>query len=295
LNKKKLQVIIGSDGLIGQKLSKNLKSENIITISKKKKPSNKHHYSGNIENLNFLKKTHNLLKKKKIKKIIVYYLAGHSRARYNKNKLRNILISTTKKLTNILETFKGPNVKIILCSSGSVYAPNKTKLNESSKVKPLSLYSNIKLLEENIALEYARNLKTKIVIGRIFSIYAPNAKNFFINDAKSKMKSNKTKITFNGSGKQARDYLHLNDVCEGLKILSVKGKTNQIYNICSGKFYYLKEILSTINKTFCNNSKTIFWNNDNEFNENDFWYGSNNKIKKLGFHPYTLKLKDFLN
>ena len=77
MNKKNLQVIIGSDGLIGQKLSETLKSENIITISKKKKPSNKHHYSGNIENLNFLKKTHNILKKKKkLKKLLFIIWQG---------------------------------------------------------------------------------------------------------------------------------------------------------------------------------------------------------------------------
>lgn len=291
MNKKNCKIIIGSDGLIGSELAKSIKSQNIFTVSKKKKKA-KNHFHGNLENLSFIKKIYNNLKKK-YKKFTIFYLAGHSRVKYNKERIRNLSLSSVIKLTNILDIFKGSNIKIILSSSGSVYLPSNKPLKESSKVCPLNFYSTLKIFEENIALEYLRNYKTKVVIARIFSIIS-NSKNFFLTNAKQKLTSKKKKLVFYGSGYQARDYTHISDVCFGLNILAKRGKTGQIYNICSGKYHYLKNILKLINKEKNNNKKVIIWNKINNYYENDFWYGSNYKIRKLGYKYKLIKQTDFL-
>ncbi len=288
--KKICKIIVGSDGLIGSELVKSFKNQIFFTISRKKKKY-QNHFNCNLENLNALKKIHSKLKKK-YKKFLIFYLAGNSRVRYERKDIRKLSISSIKKILNILNTFQGPNVKIILPSSGSVYASSKKILKEDSKIAPSNFYSSLKYFEENIATEYFRNFKTKVVIARIFSIFSNN-KNFFFMDAINKFNLKKKKIIFFGSGKQVRDYSYLNDVCCGLNILAKKGVPGQIYNISTGKYHYLKNILNLINKKMYNNSKIILWDKTNSYYENDFWYGSNRKIIKLGYKYKIVKAADF--
>ena len=82
-------------------------------------------------------------------------------------------------------------------------------------------------------------------------------------------------------------------VCCGLNILAKKGVPGQIYNISTGKYHYLKNILNLINKKMYNNSKIILWDKTNSYYENDFWYGSNKKIIKLGYKYKIVKAADF--
>jgi nucleoside-diphosphate-sugar epimerase len=287
------EIIFGSDGLIGLELKK-IKSKNLFTVSRKKNLKKKNHFTGDINNLSFISKIHDKIKRQRFKNIIIYYLAGHSRTKYNVKKPDLIIKKSISKLINVLNTFKGKNVKIIIASSGSVYKPIKQKLTETSKVEPTNFYSSIKFLEENIAREFSRNYGTQVIVGRIFSILSLNANNFFINDLKKKIASNNNTLTFFGSGKQGRDYLEIKDVCKALKIISKNGKSDNIYNICSGKFFYMKQIIDFLLSKLSNKKRKVVWDKINKYHENDFYYGSNQKIKKLGFKPKILTLKDLI-
>lgn len=287
------EIIFGSDGLIGSELKK-IKSKNLFTVSRNIDFKNKNHYTGDISNLSFINKIHNKTKKLGFKNIIIYYLAGHSRIKYNVKKSDLILKKSISKLINILNTFKGKNVRIIIASSGSVYKPIKQKLTEISKVEPTNFYSTVKFLEENIAKEFCRIYGTQVIVGRIFSILSLKSNNFFINDLKKKIASDKNTLTFFGSGKQGRDYLEINDVCKALKIISKNGKSNNIYNICSGKYFYMKQIIDFLLSKLSNKKRKVVWNKINKYHENDFYFGSNQKIKKLGFKPKILSLKDLI-
>ena len=242
MSNNKCEIIFGSDGLIGSELKK-LKSKNLFTVSRKIDLKKKNHFRGDINNIKFISKIHNYISTQGFKKITIYYLAGHSRTRYNLKKSDIILKKSITKLINILNIFKGKNIRIIIASSGSVYKPCKQKLKETSKVEPTNFYSIIKFLEENIAREFSRNYGTQVIVARIFSTFSLNSKNFFINDLKKKLASKNDMLTFYGSGKQGRDYLDIKDVCKALKIISRKGKSNNIYNVCSGKYFYMKQII----------------------------------------------------
>ena len=293
MNSNNCEIIFGSDGLIGTELKK-IKSKNLFTVSRKIDLKKKNHFKGDINNLSFIIKIYSKIKRMGFKNITIFYLAGHSRTKYNKKNSGLILKKSINKLVNILSIFKGKNVRIVIASSGSIYKPTKGKLTESSKIEPLNFYSTVKFLEENIAREFCRNYGTEIIVGRIFSILSLNANNFFINDLKKKIVSNYDTLTFFGSGKQGRDYLDIKDVCKALKIISKNGKSDNIYNICSGKYFYMKQIINFFLSAYNIKKRKIIWNKNNEFHENDFYYGSNHKIKKLGFKPKILSLRDLL-
>lgn len=289
------EIIFGSDGLIGSELKK-IKSKNLFTVSRKIDFKKKNHFTGDISNLSFISKIHNKIKRLRFKKIIIYYLAGHSRTKYNVKNTDLILKKNINKLINVLNTFKGKNVRIIIASSGSVYKPIKKKLTETSNIEPSNFYSTIKFLEENIAREFCRNYGTEVIVGRIFSILSLNANNFFINDLKKKIASKNDTLIFFGSGKQGRDYLEIKDVCKALKIISKHGKSDNIYNVCSGKYFYMKQIINfLLSKLNTKKKRKVVWDKINKYHENDLYYGSNQKIKKIGFKPKILSLKDLVN
>ena len=71
---------------------------------------------------------------------------------------------------------------------------------------------------------------------------------FFIYDLIKKIKDNPTEVILNGSGNQFRDYLHVNDIVKGLKLINSRGKPGEIYNLCSGKKTELKSLANDIKK-----------------------------------------------
>ena len=247
-----INIIIGSTGIVGSELFDKLKKKKLITISRSK--SNfKNHNVGNIENINFLKK----IKKKfnlNNKKITIFYCSGMSRVKYNQKIFYDILQKSILQLNNVLKIFNGQKVKIIYCSSGSVYSSEIKKPNEKSIVQSKNLYTTVKLLEEQLIMNSQKLFKTKYIIARIFSIYSKKIKKFFIYDAYKKIKLCK-KIVLHGSGNQCRDYLLLEDVAKGLILLSQKGVNKEIYNICSGKCFKLDKMAKYLNKKITNNKK----------------------------------------
>ena len=112
---------------------------------------------------------------------------------------------------------------------------------------------------------------------------------FFIYDLVKKIKSNPKKIILKGSGKQFRDYLHVNDVAKGLVLISSKGKAGEIYNLCSGNKIKLNFLSKKI-KIILNKIETeIVWDKDNYKGVREGWYGNNSKIKKIGFKHENLE------
>ena len=116
---KNCEIIFGSDGLIGSELQK-VRTKYLFTVSRSINSKKKNHFSGDIRNISFVKKIYRKIKNNGFKKIVIYYLAGHSRIKYNSKKTDIIVKNTVIKLVNILNTFKGANVKIVIASSGSI-------------------------------------------------------------------------------------------------------------------------------------------------------------------------------
>ena len=106
---------------------------------------------------------------------------------------------------------------------------------------------------------------------------------FFIYDLIKKIKDNPTEVILNGSGNQFRDYLHVDDIVKGLKIINSKGKPGEIYNLCSGKKTELKSLANDIKEILKLEKTIISWDKNSYKGIRDSWYGDNSKIKKIGF------------
>ena len=132
-------------------------------------------------------------------------------------------------------------------------------------------------------MSYYETFGLDIRIARIFSVFGGKMNRFFIYDLIHKINLSDKEVELNGNGLQVRDYLHVDDVVNGLILIAQKGQPGEIYNISSGKPTRLSILAKKIKKILNKEELTIKWNNCNTKGIRDCWYGNNSKIKKLGF------------
>ena len=107
---------------------------------------------------------------------------------------------------------------------------------------------------------------------------------FFIYDLVKKLNNSKDKVLLKGSGNQERDYLHVDDVSNGLFTILKNGSKGEIYNLCSGKPIKLKSLAEKIKIILKKSNVKIFWDNKKTEGVRESWYGDNRKIKLIGFN-----------
>tara|TARA_Y100000768_G_scaffold379833_1_gene356107 strand:+ start:93 stop:1031 length:939 start_codon:yes stop_codon:yes gene_type:complete len=285
----KCHLIIGSTGFIGSSLCKKFKNkENLFTISidnKVKKENSRNHYKVDIKNF---KKLSSIIKRLKFKynKIIVYFLAGESSVERSISKPFISINDSIIQFHNLAFLLRDHNSIIVFASSGSIYDSRKgSYFNEKDKLYPPSPYAATKYATEGIAMAYYETYGLDIRIARIFSIYGENMRRFFIYDIIKKLILSDGTIFLKGSGNQQRDYLHIDDVVEGLIKISRHGRPGEFYNLCSGRPTKLKKLTSLIQKILNKENIEIIWDKKETKGIRDIWYGNNNKITKLGFKP----------
>ena len=278
------RLIIGATGLIGRGLSKSFVDENTFFISKndKKHKINRNHFFIDINSKReislFLKKLN-----AQYKKVIIFFLAGESSVEDSIKKPEISFIKSLQGFSNVISNASRKS-KLIICSSGSLYdSRKKTYFKETDSLFPPSPYSASKYAIEGLALSYFESFGIDIRIARIFSVYGEDMDRFFIYDLIKKIKDNPSEVTLNGSGNQFRDYLHVNDIVKGLKLINSRGKPGEIYNLCSGKKTELKSLANDIKKLLKLEKTKISWDKNSYKGIRDSWYGNNSKIKKIGF------------
>jgi len=132
--------------------------------------------------------------------------------------------------------------KLIFASSASVYGnKDKTAVKEHQSLDPGHYYAYSKLIGENMLKLYSKINKFDYTILRFFNIYGPKSNAVISTFLAQKLQ--KKKITIFGNGKQKRDFLYIDDLCDAiLKVLENKKAKNETYNLGSGKSISINEL-----------------------------------------------------
>lgn len=152
-------------------------------------------------------------------------------------------VKTTK---NLISKATGTTIKkIIFSSSVSVYGDSKgTVFKETDVCNPNTQYGQSKHSAEKIIIDWSEKTGGQSVILRFFSIYGPeNKKGVIFNLCKDFIE--KRKVVVFGNGHQRRDLVHVDDAAELLE-LYVKKDLDGIYNVGSGKYYSILDIISIL-------------------------------------------------
>ena len=281
--KKNCSLIIGSTGFIGSSLLKIIDTEKeIFTISRS--PSDRsNHFPIDISNLEAFKDRLFRLSDE-YEKLDIYFLAGESSVDSSVAKPVSSFSESVIPFLTLLESMKNKSSTIVYSSTGAIYdSREETFFDENSALYPPSPYVASKHACEGIAMSYHETYALDIRIARIFSVFGPKMNRFFIYDFIEKISKDEKSIQLFGTGKQVRDYLHVDDVCSGLLTIMENGTAGEIYNLSSGKPTSLTELSDRIMEILEIGDIEISWDATQTVGTRDRWYGDNSKIKGIGF------------
>ena len=139
-----------------------------------------------------------------------------------------------------------PLAHVALLSSAALYgdAPAVPQVEDQTR-EPISLYGLAKAQAEQLAAYYARHLRVKSTVVRLFSVYGEGLRKQLLWDAMTKF--NRGERDFSGAGTELRDWVHVSDVCCFMDALMEHGQTSlfETYN-CAGTPASIAEILDAL-------------------------------------------------
>ena len=239
-------IVTGGSGFIGSNLVNFLIKKNyfVINIDKLTYSSNKFNdpirNKGNYRlfkfDINNKNKLINVIKKSK--PLAIFNLAAETHVD------RSIDGPSAFIQTNILGTFnlleslrflqkRNLKIRLIHISTDEVYGDIKNSLrsNENFKYDPSSPYSASKASADHLIKSYIRTYKINAVISNCCNNYGPYQ---FPEKLIPKMITNifnNKELPIYAKGKNSREWIHVNDHCEALFTLYLKGKSGESYNV----------------------------------------------------------------
>ena len=281
MNKRVL--IIGAHGFIGRALggfiTKNWPEARLFGISRHTEAGDKNVF---VCDVNETVKLENTLIK--IKPHYVYNLAG-GRIQDEQELFKNNFLAT-KSLLQAVKKNKLLRPRIIIPGTAAEYGPPKAgikKIPETYWPQPASWYGFVKLLQTKLSLQYAQE-GTDVVVARMFNILgegtpAALALGRFSQQIVLMERGEKKPVLETQRLDGRRDFLDIQDVCRALIKIAQDGQSKEVYNVCSGESYIVRNLLKTLLKF--STVKNIAINEDPAFKGQSFdVIGSNAKIKK---------------
>jgi dTDP-glucose 4,6-dehydratase len=265
-------VVTGGLGFIGSNLIKilNRKGFFIINIDKITYASNKKNIPTDIKNYKFYKENINnkyfVLKiLQKYKPSLIFNLAAETHVDKSIDGPKNFINSNILGVFNLLEAIRiyKKNIKLIHISTDEVYGDiNKLSSKENDAYRPSSPYSASKASGDLLIKSYIRTYNIPAIITNCCNNYGPNQyPEKLIPTIIYKITRNEA-IPIYGDGKNVREWIHVNDHCEALVKIAMKGKVGENYNIGSGIKMQNIEIMRKIISIF----KEININQKNNIN-----------------------------
>ncbi len=158
-----------------------------------------------------------------------------------------------------------PKAQIQIAGSSEEYGfvkPHEIPINEDNPLRPLSTYGVSKVAQDLLGYQYYKSYKMRIVRTRAFNHTGPRRGEVFVCSAFAKQvaeiergkingfaghNTNKSVISV-GNLEAVRDFTDVRDMVRGYWMALDKGKSGEVYNIGSGKYVTMQEVLDTLLK-----------------------------------------------
>ena len=258
-------IITGGSGFIGSNLVNFLikKKYFVINIDKLTYSSNKYNNKKtNSKNYRLYKFDINNKNKfiqiiKKYKPEAIFNLAAETHVDRSIDSPKNFIDTNILGVFNILESIryckkKNIKVKLIHVSTDEVYGDIKKKYrsDENWSYEPSSPYSASKASADHLVKSYIRTYKINAVISNCCNNYGPfQFPEKLIPKMISNLFNNKN-LPIYAKGQNSREWIHVDDHCNALFMLYLKGKSGESYNVGSGINFSNIELVKKILKIF---------------------------------------------
>jgi len=125
---------------------------------------------------------------------------------------------------------------LVYLSSAAVYGnPVRLPLDENHPTRPISPYGFSKLMGEEV-LRFFSTHGLKQVVLRLFNVYGPGQNIAYagvITRFLDRVRKGLPPVIY-GDGEQTRDFIHVDDVAEAVKLVLKSGCVGEVFNIGSG-------------------------------------------------------------
>ena len=242
-------IVTGGSGFIGSNLVDFLirKKFYVVNLDKLTYSSNK--YSSAIRNnKNYKLIKVDIINKAKIIKIIkkykpqvIFNLAAETHVDRSIDEPDNFIHTNINGTFSLLESLrflqkKNIKPKLIHISTDEVYGDVKKGIrsNENYKYEPSSPYSASKASADHLVKSYVKTYNIKAIISNCCNNYGPYQ---FPEKLIPKMISNilnNKELPIYAKGKNSREWIHVEDHCQALFTLYLKGRNGESYNVGSG-------------------------------------------------------------
>lgn len=227
----------------------------------------------------------------------VVHLASYSSVA---NSWENPVLSfqnNTNIFLNLADSIRRLGIKTRILSIGSSeeygnIINNYTPITEDHNLDPLSPYSVARVSQELLSKIYCNGYGLDIVMTRSFNHIGPGQKDIFVVSSFAKQiakikRSGENHGEINvGDVSIVRDFLDVRDVIPAYYGLLMKGKSGEIYNVCSGNGYSIREIIDELSNIAGVEVKTYMNSDLIRPKDNAIIIGNYNKInREIGWQP----------
>ena len=221
----KTVLITGASGFIGRNLAKKYSKDGWNVIGVGRSDWSDGHRWGIREWVVSDLSVGGLQSIESVPSLVIHCAGGSSVVRSMDNPYKDFM-DTVNGTVNILEYVRKfcPNAIFLYISSAAVYGScDSGGVSEDFLPSPVSPYGSNKYCAELMVNSYARNYGLSAVIVRLFSIYGNTLRKQLLWDACNKLSSGCGE--FFGTGKEIRDWLHIDDVVNLLQVCASHAST----------------------------------------------------------------------
>jgi dTDP-glucose 4,6-dehydratase len=166
----------------------------------------------------------------------------------------SFLNSNVKGVFTILEILRKQKKRLIHISTDEVFGSLKSDTAyENSRFNPSSPYAATKAASEMLINSYSITYDCEVIITRCTNNYGPRQLPEKLIPKTIMLAHKNKKIPIYGTGKNIRDWIHVNDHCNAIMKVLADGKKGESYNIAANNeidnITIVKKILSIMGKS----------------------------------------------
>ena len=228
-----------------------------------------------------------------IKPDVIFHLAAQSRVEPSQQNTEKTFGINTLGTLFLLEAVRKAAINPVIelaCSSAEygLSHQDEVPIDETHEFRPSSPYAVSKIATDMLGYFYWRAYHLPIIRVRLFNITGPGGKADAYSDFTRGIvdieKGRKDKLE-PGNLEAIRDFTDVRDVIKALWLLAEKGVPGEVYNLCSGKGYSMRQVIDVAISLSSHSIKVCPQQRKLRHLDDPVYIGDNSKLKELGWEP----------
>jgi GDP-4-dehydro-6-deoxy-D-mannose reductase len=245
-------LITGINGFVGHYLKTYLLEQGIEVFGTSRKAQG----DQSIYPLNLYNEMDILNVLNKVRPTHIFHLAGESNVKKSWLHVKECFEANIHSTIHLFEAVKkfSEKVRIITIGSSEEYGAVNTveKITEETPINPVNPYGVSKAAISMLSKQYFHAFGLNVIHLRPFNHIGPGQRLGFVTSdfayqvAKINKEIEKDPVMKVGNLDAIRDFTDVRDIVKAYYLIALKGKSGEIYNICSGKGIKIMDILNIL-------------------------------------------------